>query len=951
MIGRIISHYKIIEKLGGGGMGVVYKAQDIKLDRLVALKFLPPSFSNDDETKQRFIHEAKSASALEHNNICTIHEIDETKPVGGALEEGQLFIVMSYYEGETLKKKIEKGNLKLEEIVKITIQIAEGLKKAHGKGIVHRDIKPANIFITKEGTVKILDFGLAKSISESAITQKGITLGTAAYMSPEQTRGEDIDRRTDIWSLGVVLYEMLTGKLPFKGVYENAIIYSILNEEPDFSLVAVKSCKNEIKKILRHCLAKEKEKRYSGMAELISSLNDIQSKLSSTQKISKRGGGKNFAKYAPLVGLGLLIIFLAIYFLITPKAQSSQRIPIAVVDFKNETNEPELNGLSGMLITALEQSKRLNVITRSRLFDILKQLGKENLTRIDEYAGREICTRANISTLAIASIRQFGKIYTIDMKVLDVGKNQYLFAVNVRGEGKESIPGLIDKLSEKTREKLNENVSTIYAKNKKIAEITTPNLQAYQHFFKGEELIDKLKFEEAQKEFEQAIKLDSSFGLAYYRMAYAIDWELNKKLANKYILKAYSLFRNIPEKEQYLVNALYAENNLDLEEALKILKEGEKKYPNDKEILYNIGDWSYHAGHLNQAEKYLNKVLQIDPDFPRALEHLTWTYKNQKKYDKMLEAAKRYYTVSPTLEASNMLAIAYFKTGEYQTAIDELKRNLKIHPGRESILTLLTKCYVYLGNTEKADSVITNALKNIKYQNGSTNLLYQTAFGVLIYQGKYHEALQFADNRLKITGDTSRICLWHMLKALAFKYGWNDSKNYNAEVKKGMEYPKYIINTPLSVGILSFYYIRNGEPEKAYKIYPSKPWILTLKSINEIKRRNYLHALTFIDSAKKYNNETFNYLIYYPLVLLQIDLGYYNEALKTLTEMLNMYTDYFLFYSLYYPKIYFLLGTVYEKIGNKPKAKENYNKFLNIWKNADKDLSWLIEAKRILMKI
>lgn len=940
MISSTISHYKILEKLGGGGMGVVYKAQDLKLDRLVALKFLPTSLSFDDEAKQRFIHEAKSASSLQHNNICTIHEIDETV-------DGQLFISMDLYEGETLKKKIEKERLELEEIVNISIQIAEGLKKAHDKGIVHRDIKPANVFITNDSTVKILDFGLAKGLSENTLTQKGMTFGTTTYMSPEQARGEKVDQRTDIWSLGILFYEMLTGDLPFKGEYDQAVIYSILNEEPEFD---EKVKFEKLKNIIKRCLAKNKNERYRNAEELIEDLKNGQLSTVPKTRLDIVSRKRRWFGLVSIVGLALITVFLVVYFFSVLKVKSEQRIPIAVVDFKNATNEAELNGLSGMLITALEQSKRLNVITRSRLFDILKQLGKENLTRIDEYAGKEICTKANISTLAIASIRKFGKVYTIDMKVLDVGKNQYLFAVNVRGEGKESIPDLIDKLSEKTREELNENIASIYSGNKKIAEITTPNLQAYQHFFKGEELIDKLKFKEAQKEFEQAIKLDSSFGLAYYRMAYAIDWESNKKLANKYVLKAYSLFQNIPEKEQYLVDALYAENKLDLEEALKILKEGEKKYPNDKEILYNIGDWSYHAGYLNQAEKYLNKVLQIDPNFPRALDHLTWTYEDQKRYDKMLETAKRYYTVSPTFEASSLLDVAYFKTGEYQTAIDELKRNLTIHPGRQSILALLARCYVYLGNAEKADSVIEHALKNIKYLNGSTNFLYQTAFGVLIYQGKYHDALKFADMRIKITEDTSKICLWHMLKAITFKFGWNDSKNYKAEVKKGLEYPKYI-NNPVSVGTLSLYYIQNGKPEKAYKIYTGKPWILTLKSVNEIKRKNYLQALTFLDSVKKYNSETFNYLIYYPLVLLQIDLGYYNEALKTLTEMLNMCDDLFLSYPLYYPKIYFLRGAVYEKIGNKSKAKENYKKFLNIWKYADKDLPWLIEAKKILMKI
>jgi serine/threonine protein kinase len=212
MIGKTISHYKIIEKLGGGGMGVVYKAQDLKLDRFVALKFLPPELTRDEESKKRFIHEAKAASSLQHNNICTIYEIDES-------EEGQLFIAMAFYEGETLKKKIERGSLNIEQTIETTIQIAEGLVKAHESDIIHRDIKPANIFITNDGVVKILDFGLAKVAGQTQLTQLGTTIGTVAHMSPEQTKGEEVDHRTDIWSLGVVLYQKLSGSQPFRGDY------------------------------------------------------------------------------------------------------------------------------------------------------------------------------------------------------------------------------------------------------------------------------------------------------------------------------------------------------------------------------------------------------------------------------------------------------------------------------------------------------------------------------------------------------------------------------------------------------------------------------------------------------------------------------------------------------------------------------------------------------------
>ena len=271
MTGSTVSHYIIKEKISEGGMGIVYKAEDTKLQRTVALKFLPSSSSFNEESKQRFIREAQTASALDHNNICTIYEIGETKDLPDHPGE-QLFICMAYYEGETLKQKIEKGPLGIQEAIAITVQISEGLEQAHKNDIFHRDIKPANIFITQEGVVKILDFGLAKAVGRTQLTKMDSIAGTIAYMSPEQSKGEAIDSRTDIWSLGVVLYEMLTGQLPFKGDYDQAIIYSILNDTYS-PLGEIKSdIPLELQHIVDKLLQKDPDVRYQTMGELLSDL-------------------------------------------------------------------------------------------------------------------------------------------------------------------------------------------------------------------------------------------------------------------------------------------------------------------------------------------------------------------------------------------------------------------------------------------------------------------------------------------------------------------------------------------------------------------------------------------------------------------------------------------------------------------------------------------------------
>lgn len=274
MIGKIISHYKIIEKLGAGGMGVVYKAQDLKLDRFVALKFLSPHLSADEDEKKRFIHEAKAASALDHPNICTIYEIDET-------EDGQMFIAMAYYEGETLKKKVSSEQLSVNDVIDSAMQVAQGLARAHEAGITHRDIKPANIMITNRGEVKIVDFGLAKLVGHTKLTKTGSTMVTAAYMSPEQARGEPVDHRTDIWSFGVVLYEMLTGRLPFRGEYEAAIAYSILHEQPEAATTLRTEVPMEMERIVNRALAKNPDERYQRVAELIEDLRHVKKELAS----------------------------------------------------------------------------------------------------------------------------------------------------------------------------------------------------------------------------------------------------------------------------------------------------------------------------------------------------------------------------------------------------------------------------------------------------------------------------------------------------------------------------------------------------------------------------------------------------------------------------------------------------------------------------------------------
>jgi len=375
LIGKTISHYKITGRLGEGGMGVVYKAKDLKLDRNIALKFLPSKYAEDKEKEERFIQEAKAASALDHPNICTIFEIDET-------DNGELFIAMGYYKGKTLKEKIKEGPLDINEALEITSQIAQGLDKAHSKGIIHRDIKPGNIIITDDGVVKILDFGLAK-MAGIDMTTDGSTMGTVAYMSPEQATGGDVDHRSDIWSLGIIFYEMLTGCLPFRGDYPQALLYSIINNDPESLQNYIPDLPQDFSNTINRSLDKESEYRYQRMEDFLSEIKRLKrdsGKISSIQnsttitierRVKENQENKSIHESTTIIltpqkrkklvvfAAGIVLLIIAITLFLSNKIQSKNSIQneitdrsIAVMYFENRTERKDLeNILVDLLIT------------------------------------------------------------------------------------------------------------------------------------------------------------------------------------------------------------------------------------------------------------------------------------------------------------------------------------------------------------------------------------------------------------------------------------------------------------------------------------------------------------------------------------------------------------------------------------------------------------------------
>jgi serine/threonine protein kinase len=466
---KVISHYKILDKLGRGGMGEVYKAEDIKLRRTVALKFLPMYFSRDEEAKKRFIQEAQTASSLDHPNICTIYEIDETKDFPDKTI-GRLFIAMAYYEGETLKKKIRPRLMNQSDVIEIAIQVAKGLAKAHQQGIIHRDIKPANVMITNDGTAKIVDFGLARLASKSEITRPEITLGTLSYISPEQIQGKKTDHRTDIWSFGVMLYEMLTGDLPFKGEIDQAVIYSILNEAPEPLKVTISE---QLKRVVQKSLEKNPEDRYQNMEEVISELQIVEKETEPIQ-VEK------------------------------PKPS------IAVLPFKNMNEDIEqeylCDGIAEQIISALTRIQGLKVTARTSSFMFKKK----------DMDIREIGKKLNVDMILEGSISKNDNNLRITAQLINVLDGCHIWSERY-DRTIEDVLLIEDEISSSVADKL--KISFLDSEKVNLVKLATSSPEAYNLFLIGRFHWDKNSkpnIEKALEYFRKASEKDEKYILPYY---------------------------------------------------------------------------------------------------------------------------------------------------------------------------------------------------------------------------------------------------------------------------------------------------------------------------------------------------------------------------------------------------------------------------------------------------
>ncbi len=982
--------YQVIEELGRGGMGKVYRVLDQKLNEEVALKLIKPEIALDKKTVERFSHELKVARKIVHKNIARMFDLNE--------EKGTHYITMEYVRGEDLKRLIRKiGQFGAGKAVSIAKQVCEGLAEAHRLGIVHRDLKPQNIMVDEEGNVRIMDFGIARSLKEKGITGAGVMVGTPEYMSPEQVESKDVDERSDIYSLGAVLYEMVTGRVPFEGDTPLSVALKQKTEVPPHPKKLNTQLPEDLDSLVLRCLEKDKAKRYRSAEEVLLDLNKIEQGLPTTERVIPKRAPLTEREITVTFKLKKFLVPAATAFLVIAAAiaiwqflprKEPVRRSIAVINFVNQTGDKSYDYLQAaipnLLITSLEQSKYLRVMTWERMHDLIKQAGKADVEAIDSELGFELCRMDGVEAIILGSFVKAGEMFATDVKVLDVAGKQMLKSASSKGEGVQSIlQKQIGELSKEISRGIGISDKKSEAVLSNIADMTTSSMEAYNLFLKGRDEYEKFYFGQALESLKRAVGLDPNFAVAYLYLARTFSSVLDEKESQDAFEKAKALSQKTTEKERLYIEAAYAsevENNQ--EKKLRILKEIAQKYPKEKQVYYELARYYKAQGMFDRAILEYNKALELDPNFGYALNHLAYAYSDIGNYEKAMECFEKYASLLPgDANPIDSMAELYFRMGKLDEAIARYKEALKLKPDFLASNIGLTYVYALKEDYEQAlkfiDQLIAiapsvaakgmgtyfknfilcwmgkrkQALSEIKTLIGLANMLgyKEVSMGMNLLTGMiYLDMGDFSSCRKHIQSSYETVSTDAALKTsdnqaiLSFCFGLLDSKegHLNEARSRLAEVKSFLPQVSLSnKSFISFLHdLLNGEILLAEGSVD--------KAVDVMEKASSLGRPPLMQLIIGFNFPFMKDVLaraYEEKGLIDKAIAEYERLINIRDEQRN--------WTLIPARYHYRLARLYDEKGEKDKAKEQYQKLLEIWKEADSDIPEIEEAKKRLANL